>query len=68
MSDERLTVIENDIKTIKENHLLHIEKDISGIKTTIAKVDDRMWNIMILIVTAALAQMFVPMVFDWFTK
>lgn len=40
-------IIRNDIHTIKENHLKHIEKDVS-------KIDTRLWAILFMIVALAI--------------
>ena len=42
--------IQNDIKTIKDNHLHHIEKDMSKMEKTIDKMDMRIWAILVLLV------------------
>ena len=55
---ERIIKIESDIETIKNNHLAHIEKDMSSLKKTVDKVDNRIWWIAGLIVAGALGNMF----------
>lgn len=42
--------IQNDIRTIKDNHLHHIEKDMSKMEKTIDKMDMRIWAILVLLV------------------
>ena len=42
--------IQQDIKTIKDNHLHHIEKDMSKMEKTIDKMDMRIWAILVLLV------------------
>ena len=42
---ERLNNIEEDIKQIKENHLLHMRVDIAEIKTDIKIIKDGIQNI-----------------------
>ena len=41
--EKRITQIETDIKTIKDNHLAHIEKDMSKLDKRIEKMDMRLW-------------------------
>jgi len=53
-----LNVIEKDIETIKSNHLKHISDDIESIKKSMRKMDTRMWAILILLITASMANMF----------
>ena len=48
--EKRITQIETDIKTIKDNHLAHIEKDMSRMDKRIEKMDMRLWAILILLV------------------
>lgn len=48
--ENRITQIETDIKTIKDNHLAHIEKDMSSMDRRIEKMDMRLWAILILLV------------------
>lgn len=42
--------IKNDLKTIKDNHLHHIEKDMNKIEKTVEKMDMRVWAILVLLV------------------
>lgn len=53
-----LHVIEKDIEIIKSNHLKHISDDIQSIKKSMEKMDTRMWAILILLITASMANMF----------
>ena len=53
-----LNVIERDIETIKTNHLKHIQADMECIKKSVEKMDTRMWAILILLITASMANMF----------
>jgi hypothetical protein len=39
--DDKFLVITQELKFIKENHLTHMEKDLSAIKTDIAIILDR---------------------------
>ena len=38
-----IELIKRDISTIKDNHLHHIEKDVSEIKRQVEKIDSRLW-------------------------
>lgn len=53
-----LNVIERDLETIKNNHLFHLEQDVSRLRQTIDKMDTRMWAILILLVSSIMAGMF----------
>lgn len=47
---EAISQIQDDIKTIKDNHLHHIEKDMSKMERTVEKMDMRIWAILVLLV------------------
>ena len=53
-----LSVIERDLETIKNNHLFHLEQDVSRLRQTVDKMDTRMWAILILLVSSIMAGMF----------
>lgn len=38
-----IALIKKDIATIKDNHLHHIEKDVSEIKKNVDRIDARLW-------------------------
>ena len=40
--DKKVTVIEADIRTIKENHLAHIEADVASILSKLDRNDNRL--------------------------
>lgn len=42
--------IKGDLRTIKDNHLFHIEKDMEKQSKMIDKMDQRLWYILILLV------------------
>lgn len=44
--------IKQDIKTIKDNHLHHIEKDMNRMDKTILKIDNRLWWVLGLMVVS----------------
>ncbi len=44
--------IKQDIKTIKDNHLYHIEKDMNRMDKTIDKMDNRLWWVLGLMVVS----------------
>ncbi len=59
-SDVRLTqleidtrIIKTDIKTIKDNHLAHIESNMGSLDRKLEKLDNRVWAILFAIVTLA---------------
>lgn len=41
-----------EVKTIKENHLAHMQHDIDNIEKRLEKMDNRVWAILILLVGA----------------
>jgi len=53
-----LNLIERDLETIKNNHLFHLEQDVSRLRQTVDKMDTRMWAILILFVSSIMAGMF----------
>jgi len=48
-----------EIKTIKENHLKHMQEDIDAVEKKIEKMDARVWAILILLVGAVVLPAFV---------
>ena len=41
-----------EVKTIKDNHLKHMQDDIDNIEKRLEKMDNRVWAILILLVGA----------------
>jgi hypothetical protein len=46
-------IIKTDIKTIKDNHLAHIESNMGSLDRKLEKLDNRVWAILFAIVTLA---------------
>ena len=44
--DKKVSVIENDIRTIKDNHLAHIEKDMDTVLAKLEQMDSRMFGLL----------------------
>lgn len=44
--------IKQDIKTIKDNHLFHLERDVSKIEKNVEKMDNRLWWVLGLMVVS----------------
>lgn len=44
--------IKNSIDVIKNNHLTHIEADIAQTKRSVERIDNRVWAILIILVTS----------------
>lgn len=44
--DKKVSVIEADIRTIKENHLAHIEKDMDTVLAKLEQMDSRMFGLL----------------------
>ena len=52
-----ITEIKNDIKTIKDNHLHHIELDMCRQRKAMEKLDNRIWWILGLLVVSTVMSM-----------
>jgi len=52
--------IKSDIKTIKDNHLHHIEIDMKRQSKAIEKVDNRIWWVLGILVVSVVAGMVQP--------
>ena len=46
--------IKNAIDVISSNHLHHIEKDMAETKASIAKIDNRVWAILVILVSTTI--------------
>ncbi len=57
-----LKELAQEIKTIKENHLAHMQEDIDKVEKKIEKMDARVWAILILLVGAVVLPAFVNFV------
>jgi hypothetical protein len=49
-----LQELAQEIKTIKDNHLKHMADDIDKIDKKVEKMDNRVWAILIILVSAVL--------------
>ena len=47
-----IALIKQDINTIKDNHLAHIEKDMNRIHNKVDKIDNRLWWLAGIIIAA----------------
>jgi septal ring factor EnvC (AmiA/AmiB activator) len=47
-----IALIKQDINTIKDNHLAHIEKDMNRIHQKVDKIDNRLWWLAGIIIAA----------------
>ena len=47
-----LKELAQEIKTIKENHLTHMQQDIDKVEKKLEKMDARVWAILLLLVGA----------------
>lgn len=52
-----IVCIKNSIDTIKDNHLHHIEKDVEEVKKTVAKLDNRIWWVLGILVVSTVISM-----------
>jgi len=55
--ETEIELIKQDIHTIKNNHLSHIEDDISLLRTKMDKVDNRIWWVLGLLVASSVVGM-----------
>jgi polyhydroxyalkanoate synthesis regulator phasin len=44
--------IKQDIKTMKDNHLFHLERDVAKIEKNVDKMDNRLWWVLGLMVVS----------------
>lgn len=58
-----IALIKQDINTIKDNHLAHIEKDMNRIHAKVDKIDTRLWAIAAIIIMATVG----PLIAGLFT-
>ena len=58
-----IALIKQDINTIKDNHLAHIEKDMNRIHTKVDKIDNRLWWLAGIIIAATVG----PLIAGLFT-
>ena len=58
-----IALIKQDINTIKDNHLAHIEKDMNRIHNKVDKIDNRLWWIAGIIIAATVG----PLIAGMFT-
>ena len=58
-----IALIKQDINTIKDNHLAHIEKDMNRIHNKVDKIDSRLWWIAGIIIAATVG----PLIAGMFT-
>ena len=56
-----IALIKRDISTIKDNHLHHIEKDVSEIKNQVEKIDSRLWWFAGIIIAATIGPLLAGM-------
>ena len=56
-----IALIKRDIETIKDNHLHHIEKDVSEIKKNVDRIDSRLWWFAGIIIAATIGPLLAGM-------
>lgn len=61
--DKEIALIKQDINTIKDNHLAHIEKDMNKIHSKVDKIDNRLWWLAGIIIAATVG----PLIAGLFT-
>jgi len=53
-----IKIIQQDLKSIRNNHLKHIEEDMAKIDKKVDRIDTRLWTIMIMVAGSAVANYF----------
>ena len=56
-NEKDIVDIKHDIKTIKDNHLSHLEADMAKQSKTIEKIDTRIWAVLIILVASTVIGM-----------
>lgn len=51
-TETEIALIKQDIATIKDNHLAHIEKDMNKISNKVDRIDNRLWWLAGIIIVA----------------
>jgi len=54
-----IKLIQQDIKSIKNNHLRHIEIDMAKIDKKVDRIDLRLWAILIMVAASAMANYYI---------
>lgn len=57
-----VALIKQDINTIKDNHLAHIERDMNKMSNKIDKIDNRLWAIAAIIIMATVGPLIAGMI------
>ena len=42
--DIEIKIIKNDIETIRDNHLVHLQQDVRRVENKVDKIDMRIWG------------------------
>lgn len=53
-NSKNIAVIQNDIETIKNNHLAHIETDMRDTRDAVKSISNRLWWILAALVSATI--------------
>lgn len=53
-----LKELAQEIKTIKENHLAHIEQDVSKLERRVESIDGRIWAVLVILVGSVIGFIF----------
>jgi hypothetical protein len=58
MTNMTLKELAQEIKTIKENHLAHIEQDVSKLERRVESIDGRIWAVLVILVGSVIGFIF----------
>jgi hypothetical protein len=53
-----LKELAQEIKTIKENHLAHIEQDVGKLERRVESIDGRIWAVLVILVGSVIGFIF----------
>jgi hypothetical protein len=53
-----LKELAQEIKNIKENHLAHIEQDVSKLERRVESIDGRIWAVLVILVGSVIGFIF----------
>ena len=59
--EQEVQEIKTDIKIIKENHLAHIENDVTRLDKKLDKMDNRVWAVLAILVASVVAPLIAQM-------
>ena len=61
-TDTEIALLKKDVAEIKDNHLAHMKDDIDRIERKVAKIDNRIWWVLGILVSTQVASMIANMI------